>query len=185
VLVTWAQAKDILTLDDDMQDRTEFLIASATAQAEKYAGRILAAQDVDIKLDAKGGRELLLPSFPVNSIVQINIDMGGEFLAGTVLTADEYSMENDAGIIRLYHRRFPRAYSCVLFEGNIGYQAVPADLQQAAIEVVSANIRRLSASGGQIGIKSLSANGGITTNYEIDIPVSARNVFLGYRAVRV
>jgi hypothetical protein len=184
-LVEWQRVKDILTLDDDREETVMFLIASACAQAEKHAGRILAAQDVELTLDASGGRELLLPVYPVNSVVRICIDPAREFPSGLDVPPGEYGLQKEAGIIRLYSRLFPRGYNCVLFSGNAGYDPVPEDLQQAVIEVVSANLRRLSSSGGLAGIKSISTNGAISTNYELDIPLSARNLFLSYRGVRV
>ena len=184
-LVTWAKVKEVLNLDDDQKELVEFLISAASEQAEKIADRFLAARDVSLKIDALGGRELLLPSYPVNRTECICIDIDRRFPPENNLDYDQYSIKEDAGIIRLFNGRFPSRYSAVLFEGNIGYDPVPEDLQQAVIETVSANLRRFAGSGGAVGIKQISANGAITTQYEIDIPLSSRSVFISYRGARV
>jgi hypothetical protein len=182
-LVSWEQVKSILGLDDDAEEEAAFLIASASAQAEQTAGRFLSARDVSITLDGSGGREILLPSYPVNSVGRICVDTERAFPADKDLDERTCSVRYNAGIVRLYYGVFPRQLDCVLFEGSLGYDPVPADLRQAVIETVSANMRRFSASGGLVGIKSISAQGAITTNYEIDVPLSARNVFLSYRRI--
>ena len=183
-LVTWEKVRDVLTLDDDQEDLIKFLISSASSQAERYADRFLAARDVSLRLDARGGRELLLPSYPVNSVDRICIDYTERhFHLTDDLAADGYSIK--FGIIRLINQVFPIGFDVVLFEGNIGYDPVPDDLQQAVIEVISANFRRFSGIGGSVGIKQISAQGAITTQYEIDVPLSSRQVFLSYRGARI
>jgi hypothetical protein len=184
-LVSWETVKNILGLDEDQEEFARFLINAASAQAEQYAGRILAARDVAHILDTAGGRSVMLKSYPVVSINRVCIDIGHAFPAELDLAVSEYSVLWEEGIIRLYNRRFPCEIDSLLFEGRLGYEPVPEDLQQAAIECVSANLRRIGPNG-TIGIKSMTAQGGIvTTNYEIDVPVSSRNVFTGYRSVRL
>jgi len=184
-LVTWEQVKIVLNLDDDRREIVEFLISAASTQAEKYAGRFLAARDVSAKLDARGGRELLLPSYPVNSTGRVCIDSEHGFPGEKDLPEEEYSLKAEDGIIRLFRRRFPNGYDVVLYEGNIGYDPVPDDLQQAVIETISANLRRFAGSGGGVGVKQISANGAITTQYEIDVPMTSRSVFVSYGGARV
>jgi len=170
-LVTWEKIKVILNLDDDQQETIEFLISSASFQAEKLADRILAAQDIDITIDGTGAREYLLPSYPVNNTEMIRVN-------DNELQPNEYSVKNN-GIIRFKNYR-PSGYDAISYKGNIGYETIPEDLQQAVIEIVSANIRRFTTSGGLVGIKSMTANGAVTTQYELDIPLTARSTFLKY-----
>jgi hypothetical protein len=185
LLAAWEQVKTILTLDDDREETVRFLLASASAQAEKHAGRPLAAADVELVLDGSGCGELLLPVYPVNSVARLCIDSERRFPPELDLAPGAYGIHKDVGMIRLYDRFFPRLIDCVLFSGSAGYDPVPEDLQQAVIEVVSANLRRFSSTGGQVGVKSFSAGGAVTANYELDIPLSARNLFLSYRGVMV
>ncbi|MCL2205706.1 MAG: hypothetical protein FWB82_04210 [Treponema sp.] len=184
-LVTWEQVKAVLNLDDDRKELVEFLLSAASAQAEKFAGRFLAARDVSLKMDGRGGRELILPSYPVNNIVRICVDEGRIFPSDNNLLDDQYGTKISAGIIRLYHGQFPNGYDVVLFEGNVGYDPVPNDLQQAVIETISANLRRFAGSGGSIGIKQFTSSGAITAQYEIDVPISSKTIFISYRGGRI
>ena len=176
-LVAWEKVKVVLHLNDDQREVIEFLISAASAQAEKIADRILAARDVDITIDSNGGRDFLLPSYPVNAIEKLTIN-------GRELESGSYSVKAQAGILRV-RERVPEGWDAVGFKGNIGYDPVPEDLQQAVIEVVSANLRRFNGIGGSVGVKSMSANGAITTQYELDMPVSSRSVFMSYKGARV
>jgi len=176
-LVTWEKVKAILSLDDNEQDKVEFLISASSSQAEKIADRILAARDVDITLDAHGGREYLLPSYPINNTVMVRV-------YDNELQPNEYSVKSQDGRLRFKYLT-PNGWDAINFKGNIGYNPIPEDLQQAVIETISANLRRFATSGGLVGVKAMSANGAVTTQYELDLPMSARSVFLSYRGVRV
>jgi len=176
-LIAWEKVKAVLNLDDSQQELVAFLISAASTQAEKIADRSLAVRDIDTTIDAHGGREYLLPSYPVNSIQMVLVN-------DNELQANEYSIKKQTGILRL-KEYVPDGWDAIHFKGNIGYDPVPEDLQQAVIEIVSVNIRRFATSGGTVGIKSFSANGAITTQYELDIPVSARTVFMSYRGIRI
>jgi hypothetical protein len=180
-LVTWETVKAALDLDDDQQAQVESLISAASQYAQNIAGRFLAAQDVELYLDGNGARELRLPSYPVNLIVSLRVDVTHEFASTTTIEPETYSERN--GIIRLYRGVFPLEYRSIFFEGNIGYNPVPADLQEAVIEIVAVLISRYKNSGAGIGgLKQISAPGAITTQYvdTNDIPLSARKTILGY-----
>jgi len=176
-LVTWEKVKMILSLDDDEKERIEFLITSASSQAEKIAGRILAARGVDITIDASGGREYLLPSYPVNSTEMVKVN-------DNELQPNEYSIKIHDGRLR-FKNYAPNGWDAISFKGNIGYNPIPEDLQQAVIEIISFNRRRFTTSGGIVGVKALETSGAVTTQYELDMPISARSVFLSYRGVRI
>jgi hypothetical protein len=186
-LVSWETVKAILGLDDSQQEFAEFLINAASAQAERQAGRILAARQTTAVMDTDGGSLALLPSYPVVSLDRLCLDPDHAFPPEKDLAPGEYSLLAEEGIVRLYRRHFPRAFSCLLFSGALGYNPVPGDLQQAIVEAVAANLRRLGGGGGgSVGLKSMTAPNGIgVTYYEIDIPASSRNVFASYRSVRI
>jgi hypothetical protein len=185
-LVSWETVKAVLGLDEDQEDLAVFLINAASAQAESHAGRILAARQTVIALDTDGGQIALLPSFPVGAVDRLCLDPDHQFPPEKDLSPEEYSLLPAEGIIRLYRRRFPRGLSSLLFSGTVGYDPIPGDLQQAAVEAVAANLRRLGSGGSAVGLKSISAPNGIgAAYYEIDIPVSSRSIFASYRSVRI
>jgi len=170
-LASWEKVKTILNLDDDQKETVEFLISDASTQAEKIADRILAAQDINITTDGTGGREYLLPSFPVNKTYMVKVN-------DNELQPNEYNVKKE-GILRFKNYR-PEGWEAISYEGNIGYKDIPEDLQRAVIEIVSANLRRFRTSGGLVGIKAMTADGVSTTQYEIDIPLTARQTILKY-----
>jgi hypothetical protein len=185
-LVSWETVKDILGLDDGQKDMAAFLVNAASAQAEQIAGRILAARQASLALDTDGGSVALLPSYPVASVGRLCLDPDRLFPPEKDLAPEEYSLLAGEGVVRLLRRRFPRGFACLLFAGTLGYDPVPGDLQQAVAEAVAANLRRLGSGGSGVGLKSMTAPGGIgATYYEIDLPASSRNVFASYRSVRI
>jgi hypothetical protein len=176
-LAAWEKVRAVLHLDDDQRETIEFLISAASAQAEKIADRILAARDVDITIDSNGGTDFLLPSWPVNLVEKVTVK-------GRELKVGGYSLKERSGILRV-RERVPEGWDAIGFKGNLGYDPVPEDLQQAVIEVISANLRRFNGPGGNVGIKAMSANNMITTQYELDMPISSRSVFMSYKGARV
>jgi len=176
-LVTLEKVMAVLHLDEEQRETIGFLISAASAQAEKIADRILAARDIDITIDSNGGTDFLLPSYPVNAIEKLTVN-------GRELESGSYSVKAQSGILRV-RERVPEGWDAIGFKGNIGYDPVPEDLQQAVIEVISANLRRFNGIGGSVGIKTMSADNMVTTQYELDMPVSSRSVFMSYKGARV
>jgi hypothetical protein len=177
-LVTWEKVKAVLNIiDEDREELVKFLISAASSLAEKIAGRPLAARFIDITIDSDGGGEFLLPGYPVNETLMITVN-------GSELNAGSYSIRKETGAVRI-KGRVPEGWDVIGFKGNVGYDPVPEDLQQAVIEIISANLRRFSGNGGGVGVKSLAAGGAVTAQYELDIPASSRSVFTAYRGARV
>lgn len=178
-LTSWEVAKDILSLADDQQAKTEFLIDAASMYANRRSGRKLRAREVDLRLDAQGGNVLVLPESPA-VVSRLWIDQGRAFADGDELPTSDYYVVEDSGIIKLYEKSFPRGFGVVRVEGEFGYDPVPADLVQAVLECVSANLRRLSGSGA-IGLRTVSVDGATSSAYEVDWPTTAVMVFDSYR----
>jgi len=60
---------------------------------------------------------------------------------------------------------------------------VPEDLELAVIECVGYNRRRLES--GTTGMRQVSADGSVTSQYELGLPLSVREVFESYRDIRI
>jgi hypothetical protein len=172
-LVTLELVKQSLDVGGVADELLELVIRAVTAEAESIAGRFLPARDVLLRLDGNGRETIRLPSFPVNAVSRLCVDPARAFPAGNDIPPDQYSIRED--VIFLYGRETPRARDCVLFEGNIGYIEIPADLQTAALEAVSANLWRLQ--GSNSFIKNITVPNGITTTYQTDIPLPSKKVF--------
>lgn len=178
-LTSWETAKAILHLSDDQQPMVEFLINAASAYANRRAGRKLCGREVSLRLDGTGCGSLTLPEWPA-AVESLWIDETRVFVEGAELDPVTYHVDKDAGIIRLFTGEFPDSIACVRVDGTMGYSPVPVDLEQAVLECVAANLRRLG-SPGAIGLKNVSVDGATSSAYEVDWPTTAVMVFDSYR----
>lgn len=181
-LVSWQYVKDILGLDASEQAATENLINAASASANRFTNRLLAARDHVRILDGSGRPELLLPEYPINSIARLCIDVTRVFSADSEVTA--YLFDAETGQL-IYEAGFPEAWQCVKVEWNAGYvpgSTVPTDLQLAVVEIVDWYRNRIR--GDAIGIRAIQNPDGIMTQFELDLPLSARSKLGSYVKVR-
>jgi hypothetical protein len=176
-LVSWNKIQSLLGIDDDEQQKYEQLINAASAVANQYTGRKLAGRDYTVTVDGSGRKELLLPEYPINSITSIYLDTAREFGASTEIT--DYLSYDDDGLI-YYEAGFPEIRQCVKITYNAGFPietgdsicTAPEDVQIAVIEIVKWYSERLS--GAAIGVRSIQNPDGIGTQFELDIPLSAK-----------
>jgi len=178
-LTTWERAQAVLGLNASEQTKAEFLIDAASMYANRRSGRLLKARSVDLQLDGNGGSVLVLPQAPA-TISKLWLDATRAFVDGAELPAAEFHVLSDAGVIRLFSTTFPSGYATVRFVGVLGFETIPQDLEQAVLECVAANLRRLS-SPGAIGLKNVSVDGATSSAYEVDWPTTAIMVFDSYR----
>lgn len=179
-LTTWARAKSILGYADDMQTGVEFLIDAVSVCANKITGRRLASRTfTNLLLDGSGTGELVLPEFPVASFTSLYIDTARAFGASTLIASTEYDILTDAGIVRLFSGVFPRGYSVIKITAALGYTPIPYDLELAVLDCVAWNKKRVASE--IFGVKAITTDQQVTSQYEIDIPLSARSVFELYK----
>jgi len=156
------------------------LINAASARANTITKRKLASREyTDLILDGNGADMLLLPQWPVTVITEIRIDSARDFGDDTVLDSDEYGSYGDGRVFILGY--LPSARRCVMVTYTAGYVTVPDDLQDAVIEAIAYTWKRTKSRS--IGTRSTTADG-VTTQYEIDIPIPAMRVFETYRKMR-
>ncbi len=182
-LSSWEQAQAVLGFSSEDQAMAEFLINAASAYANRRAGRQLRARTVDLHLDGTGSASLVLPESPA-IVSKLWVDTAREFANGQELLPADYQVFGEAGIIRLYDGLFPDGFGIVRVQGTLGFEPAPADLEQAVLECVAVNLRRLRGKGA-IGLKSISIDGATSSSYEIDWPTTAVMVFDSYRRPRV
>lgn len=178
-LVTWANAKYLLGLDEEDRTKAEFILNATTARAEHIAKRLLAARSVTKDLDGTGSPRLLLPVWPINSVSRVNIDSTGTFASADDIDSDDYRVYSEEGYIALVYRTFTAGIQNVRVVWNGGFSTIPYDLQMAAIECLKWNLLRLA--GESIGVRNVISSDGINTGMEITIPASAQRVFESYR----
>lgn len=163
-------------------DETDFainLINAASARANNITGRELASRThTDIILDGTGRDIVVLPQYPVTDVSELRIDVSREFGSSTVVDTDDYEYYEDGRLF--YHSYFPLDRRCVKVTFTAGYTTVPYDLQQAIAETCAYMWKRLKSRA--IGTRSITADG-VTTQFEIDIPLPAMRVLQSYRSM--
>jgi uncharacterized phiE125 gp8 family phage protein len=173
-LITWEYAKAMLDLEDSEQTKIENLINSASWAANIYTHRLLKARDHTITIDSYGGKTLRLPEYPINALTSVHIDLDRDFGSETEVT-DDILVYKEGGTIA-YDYEFPLGLQCVKVVYNAGYgydsEEVPHDLQIAILEIVQWYRARLSGNG--IGVTAIQNPDGIATEFERNIPLSAR-----------
>jgi hypothetical protein len=180
-LVTWSVVRQYLIsggepLDDTERLYTEGLINAVSRRANAIADRQLRSRTATITLDGPGGTIVMLPEYPVTAVAEVRIDTGRVFGSASVLGSDDYEYYDDG---RLYvPAGVPHSRRSVRVTYTAGYDPVPDDLQHAAIECVAYAWKRLRSRA--IGTSSITADG-ITTQFEIDIPMPAMRTFQSYR----
>lgn len=182
-LTTWERVQAVLGLDTSEQAKAEFLIDSASAYANRRAGRLLRARSETFTLDGSGRPALLLPEAPA-AVTELRIDTARVFAESSIIPGTAYQVFRDEGLLRLYEGTFPAGYGVVRVAGSYGYNPVPADLEQAVVECVAANLRRLGSTAS-VGLRSVSVDGAMTSAYEVDWPTTAVMVFDSYRRLHV
>ncbi len=146
-LCTLAQLKSYLGITStDYDSQLEDLVDAASAQAEAFTGRKLAARDYPWELDGNGQAALFVPEWPLNSITTLEIN-GAEIPARTSYDGAGYVIEADQGLIRLSNYVFYLGMKNVEIAANAGYATVPEDLRQAVIELAAWKAKQSSMQG--------------------------------------
>ncbi len=174
-LVTWSTVKARLGLDDSEQTNVEALISVASAAADRYTDRNLAAADYTLLLDGSGSKRLLLPDWPINTVAAVYVDTNRKYGVGSEVT--DYVTYTHGMLYRA--GGWPEQPQAVKIECNLGYSTVPADLENAVVELVA--YYRARQLDNAIGIRSITSPDGINTAFELSMPMAARTILEAYK----
>jgi len=180
-LITFAYAQGLFGFAAADQTKVETLIDAASAVANLYTHRALAAADHTETLDGTGKTNLILPQFPVNSVASLYVDTDRSFGATTAITDYQYYTDGEI----YYAGGFPDIRKCVKVTWNAGYtisSTVPDDIQIAIAEIVQWYLSKFDGDG--VGISAIQNPDGIVSRYERDLPYSARQRLGPYKRVR-
>jgi hypothetical protein len=182
-LTTWERAKAVLGFSYDQQEEVEFLIDAVSSTANRISGRKLRARDYDdLRVDGSGSNTLLLPEYPIVSVTALYVDRTRLFGDDTLLDPSSFQILSEFGMVRRYTGIFPLGVGVIKLTAKLGYFPVPEDLELAVLEGVSYNRRRLGSD--TIGMRQISVDGQVTSQYEIGLPLTVREVFESYRRER-
>ena len=155
--------------DTDAVLRT--LITAASAWMKTYLNRAILEATYTQTFDGNNQRKLFLPEYPVTQVTSVAI--------GTrVLESSEWVLSGNS-VALLNGARFPAEYGNVQVVWNAGYPSVPADLDQACIEMVAWRFKERS----RIGQSSVNVNGEQITFQTEDAPANVKTLMRNWRKV--
>lgn len=132
MLTTLARVRAFLRLDIIDDDALIVdLIARVDSQIKRGAKKILEAANFMERYDGDGTRTLLI-KFPTNSVASLKVD-------GITIDPGNYFLYGETGIVELDNGSFTRGNQNIEITYNAGYMTVPAELEKAAICLVSAD----------------------------------------------
>ncbi len=176
-LTTLVNVKQYLSLtgpeDDALLSR---LITAASAFIQSHLNRTFASQSYTEKRNGNGGQRLSFSNFPVTAVSSVAVD-GVAIPAAADATKAGYIFSST--MLFLNGWSFTRGYQNVAIAYTAGYVAVPADIEQVCIDLVSLKYRERD----RIGISSKTL-GGETVNYvKSDLSDEVKNTLRQYQKV--
>ncbi len=192
-LTTWTRFQALLgsTLAPNSdQTLIEYLINAVSEQGEMIAGgRKLKSRtysptgSTPYIFDGNGRERMPLPAWPIVSITNVYLDSTRAWGTGTIVTATDYTYDKEAGILIYPDHAWTRGVQNMRVDYVGGFSTVPDYIQAAVIEAVVWS--RLRFRNASMGARSLSGPNGVSSSYEIEMPMNARKVFEDLRDRRV
>ena len=160
----------------------EGLIEAVSAGFMSYTGRKLTARDYspdpedqnydpdNAVLSGAGHRELLLPQYPVITLSSLFVDERAVARAVSPY-ASGWTLDNGAGVLGLMDQAFPIGSHNVKIAYRAGFETVPPDLAQAAVEQSAILFQESSVGHGRLGISARTlADGSVSYSQKTLLP---------------
>lgn len=192
-LTTWARYQAILgtTLAPNSdQTLVEYLINSVSEQGEMLAGgRRLKSRTygptgwTPYIFDGNGRNQMPLPAWPIVSVTNVYLDSTRAWGTDTIVDPADYTYDKEAGILIYPDNVWSKGVQNMRVDYVGGFSTVKDYIQMATIEAVVWTRNRFRNS--TMGARSASGPNGITSSYEIEMPMNARKVFEDLRDRRI
>ena len=188
-LCSLQEIKDWLDLSVDTQDRKlSRLITSASTLIRQKIERNLEAASYTETRNGNGGDRMVLRNTPINSIASVVVDRvsvpqsDGVTAGWTNDSTTVYMVDRHLLPIAIYPYlsggfAFNRGYQNITISYNGGFQVVPLDLKQAALELVTQKFNRSKHSDQ----RSQSIGGEVISYSEKEMPDEVMLVINRYR----
>lgn len=132
-LKEWLQIPTATTTDDALLSR---LITSASAFMGAWLNRILTSASYTEQYDGNGGSVIQVANFPVTAVASVSVD-GVSISASPDSGIVQSGFAFDDRSIWLVGYSFNRGHRNVKITYTAGFSAIPKDLEQACIDLVS------------------------------------------------
>jgi hypothetical protein len=118
-----------------------------------------------------------LRATPVDEVTSIKLVLGS---TETTLTADEYTLNEDTGrlVLQTHVPGYPSPNQVVVSTYTGGWEEVPGEIQQTALEMIKLQHARLT---GRIGIMSESREGYSASYDQAAVPQPVADVWRRYK----
>jgi len=177
-LTTLDAMKEHLHIADTDEDALlTALINSGSEAIEHFTGRIFGSDTFTEYYDGGGKDTIALRHVPVISVTSVHDDLNREYGGSDLVDSDSYTVDNDAGLIRLDSGTFADGNQNVKVIYTAGYEAVPKDVALACRLLVAATWQR--AKRRNSGLKKESA-AGHSLVYENGMPTAVRELLAPY-----
>ncbi|MFK7088680.1 head-tail connector protein [Chromobacterium violaceum] len=152
------------------------LIDAASAFIESWCGRRFAVQAYTEHRDGTGKDMLMFGAWPVTAVASVVID-GQPIPPAADFAASGYRFDELALVLQGY--RFARGRRNVAISYTAGYAQIPADIEQACIDLVALRFKERD----RIGHQSKSLAGETVTFYLGELSPAARAALAQYKKV--
>jgi len=181
-LITWDRLKAELEtsgfFDSDDRDRGIRFINAVSRRANSITRRKLKSRTyTDATFDGTGDDHLVLPQYPVTAVSAVSVDITRAFAATAVLDSDDYEYDEDTGILYIWIGT-PKFKRCVRVTYTAGYVTAPDDLQDAIVQAVAYSWKKSVSKS--FGVQSITGDG-VTTQFEIDLPIPSMRIIESYK----
>ncbi|MBW1777359.1 MAG: phage head-tail connector protein [Deltaproteobacteria bacterium] len=136
--------------------------------------------DAEAILDGNNDDELILPEYPINSVTTVRINEVAYDESESVFGSGWYIRNASAGILGLRGYKWLGGKSNIELVYNAGYETVPTDLVQAAIEICAMKLRK-GPKEHEIGVTGRQLIDGSETISAKDVLDSTRETLDFYR----
>lgn len=181
-LTSLAFAKTYLkipALETSLDSLVEFWINVASQRIETEVNRKLKSQSYTHYFDGRNNNIILLQEFPVTAISSVAIDSTGSFTdPGTVVDSSGYKITDNQNSVVLLNEIFPRGFFNVKIVYTAGFAAVPCDLENACLWIVSYYHKMRDT--GDIG-RTAKGKGDESVTILQDMPKDVRDTLAFYK----
>lgn len=179
-LTTVAAVKQYLPLNNTTDDLLlARLVAGASAVVRRYTGREFTSASRIETRDGTGATILVTREAPITAVASLTIN-GQAVPASPQPGARGYYVSDPAlGVLALEARSFTRGLGNVVLTYTAGTTPVPADVEQAVIDLVALAYRRRD----RVGLTSKGMQGETTAYFTGALPADVRLALDPYRRV--
>lgn len=152
------------------------LCTRASAFVQNMLNRKLLTASYTGTFSGRGNNRIGLPNYPITAVASVTVD-GVAIPAATGALDAGFLFDENLVYLRGYC--FSRGVQNVVIVYTAGFAEVPADVQQACVEIVAAKYKRRT----ELHVSGKTLNGETINFSQADVPASAKAALNSYKRV--